>query len=56
MLPVTLGVIVALFAIQRRGTERVGRMFGPIMILWFVTLAVLGAIEIIQRAGRAARR
>jgi KUP system potassium uptake protein len=37
-----------LFAIQRRGTERVGRLFGPIMILWFVVLAVLGAIEIIH--------
>jgi KUP system potassium uptake protein len=48
VLPVTLGVIVLLFAIQRRGTERVGRLFGPIMILWFVALAVLGAIEIFQ--------
>ena len=48
MLPVTLGVIVALFAIQRRGTARVGRLFGPIMILWFVVLAVLGAMEILQ--------
>jgi len=48
VIPVTLGVIVALFAIQRRGTERVGRMFGPIMILWFVVLAVLGAMEIVR--------
>ena len=48
VIPVTLGVIVALFAIQRRGTERVGRMFGPIMILWFVALAVLGAMEIVH--------
>jgi KUP system potassium uptake protein len=46
VLPVTVGVIVVLFAIQRRGTERVGRLFGPIMILWFVVLAVLGAVEI----------
>ena len=46
VLPVTIGVIVALFAIQRRGTDRVGRLFGPIMILWFAVLAVLGAIEI----------
>jgi KUP system potassium uptake protein len=48
VLPVTLGVIVALFAIQRRGTARVGRLFGPIMVLWFVALAVLGAMEILQ--------
>jgi KUP system potassium uptake protein len=48
VLPVTLGVIVALFAIQRRGTARVGRLFGPIMLLWFATLAILGAIEIVN--------
>jgi KUP system potassium uptake protein len=48
VLPVTLGVIVALFAIQRRGTARVGRLFGPIMILWFIALAVLGAMEIVR--------
>jgi KUP system potassium uptake protein len=48
VLPVTLGVIVALFMIQRRGTEKVGRLFGPIMILWFVVLAALGAVEIVN--------
>jgi KUP system potassium uptake protein len=47
VLPVTLGIIIGLFAIQRRGTEKVGRMFGPIMILWFTVLAILGVIEII---------
>jgi KUP system potassium uptake protein len=48
VLPVTLGVIVVLFAIQRRGTARVGRLFGPIMVLWFLTLAVLGILEIVR--------
>ena len=48
VLPVTLGVIIALFAIQRRGTARVGKLFGPIMLLWFATLAILGAIEIVS--------
>ncbi len=48
VLPITLAVIVALFAIQRRGTERVGRLFGPIMIVWFIALAVLGVLEIMQ--------
>jgi KUP system potassium uptake protein len=48
VLPTTLAVIVLLFGIQRRGTARVGRLFGPIMILWFVALAVLGAIEILN--------
>ncbi len=48
VLPVTLGVIAVLFAIQRRGTEKVGRLFGPIMVLWFLTLAVLGVMQIVQ--------
>jgi KUP system potassium uptake protein len=48
VLPVTLGIIAVLFAIQRRGTDRVGRLFGPVMILWFVGLAVLGAMEIVR--------
>jgi KUP system potassium uptake protein len=46
VVPVTLLIIVALFAIQSRGTERVGRLFGPIMLVWFVVLAVSGAIAI----------
>jgi KUP system potassium uptake protein len=49
VLPITLGILVALFALQRRGTARVGGLFGPIMVLWFVTLAVLGILAI-QRA------
>jgi KUP system potassium uptake protein len=48
VLPVTLFVIVVLFAIQRRGTERVGKMFGPIMIAWFATLAILGVMAIVR--------
>ena len=47
VLPITLGIIVALFALQSRGTARVGRLFGPIMVLWFGTLAVLGVREIV---------
>jgi KUP system potassium uptake protein len=47
VLPITLGIIVALFAMQRRGTARVGGLFGPIMVLWFGTLAALGAAEIV---------
>lgn len=47
VLPITLVILIALFAIQRRGTEKVGRLFGPIMLLWFLTLAVLGAVQIV---------
>ena len=46
VLPITLGILVALFAIQSRGTARVGGMFGPIMVLWFGTLAAIGIREI----------
>jgi KUP system potassium uptake protein len=48
VLPVTLGIIVALFAIQRRGTEKVGRMFGPIMLLWFAVIGALGLVAILR--------
>lgn len=42
ILPVSLAVLIAIFAIQPLGTEKVGKAFGPIMLLWFVTLAGLG--------------
>jgi KUP system potassium uptake protein len=51
VLPLTLVVIVVLFAIQRRGTERVGRLFGPVMVLWFVVLATLGVVSILKTPG-----
>ncbi len=46
IIPVTAVIIVILFAVQRRGTAAVGRAFGPVMIAWFVTIGVLGAIGI----------
>ncbi len=48
VVPVTLVVIVILFLIQQHGTDKVGRLFGPIMILWFGTLAVTGAGAVLQ--------
>ncbi len=42
VIPITVTIIVILFAIQRLGTGFVGRLFGPIMLVWFVTIAVLG--------------
>ena len=42
VVPVTVGVIVGLFIYQRRGTARVGALFGPVMIVWFLVLAVTG--------------
>ena len=46
VVPITLVIVVALFAIQRRGTASVGILFGPVMALWFSVLAVLGMLEI----------
>ena len=48
VVPVTLAIIVALFAIQRYGTERIGRLFGPIMLLWFAVLAYTGTVSIVR--------
>ncbi|MEU7823177.1 potassium transporter Kup [Catellatospora sp. NPDC049133] len=42
IIPVTAVIIVALFMVQRRGTAAVGRVFGPIMIAWFLVIAVFG--------------
>lgn len=45
-LPLALGVLLALFMLQKHGTARVGMLFGPVMLLWFAVLAVLGAMSI----------
>jgi KUP system potassium uptake protein len=46
--PLTVMIIVALFLIQSRGTGRIGRLFGPVMLVWFSTLAILGIAHIAQ--------
>jgi len=46
VVPITLVILVALFAVQSRGTGRVAAFFGPIMFTWFAVLAVLGALHI----------
>jgi len=51
VIPITIVLLVALFMMQRHGTGHVGRLFGPIMLLWFATLAVLGAVQIVQQPG-----
>jgi KUP system potassium uptake protein len=48
VVPISIGVLVALFLIQRRGTAAVGQLFGPIMLVWFAALAVAGASQIAQ--------
>jgi len=47
-LPIAIAVLLAFFAIQSRGTARLGGWFGPIMLIWFVTLAALGIKSSVQ--------
>ena len=49
VVPIAVVILIAVFAIQRHGTDRVGRMFGPIMVLWFVVIAMLGVISLSQQ-------
>jgi KUP system potassium uptake protein len=48
VVPVTVGILVALFMIQKQGTGLVGRYFGPVTVIWFLTLAALGVASIVQ--------
>ncbi len=49
VLPICAAVLVGLFAMQRFGTGLVGKLFGPVIVLWFGVLAVTGALEIAQQ-------
>ncbi len=46
IVPVTMAILIGLFVIQRKGTESIGRLFGPVMVVWFVVIGVLGATNI----------
>jgi KUP system potassium uptake protein len=48
VVPISLGILIGLFAVQRKGTGAVGWLFGPLILIWFVVIAVLGAREIVQ--------
>jgi KUP system potassium uptake protein len=49
VIPISLVLLVGLFAVQRRGTAAVGGLFGPVMLVWFAVLAVLGVANIVQQ-------
>jgi len=51
IIPAAIVILLGLFLIQRHGTGTVGSVFGPVMILWFATLAVLGIAHIVQEPG-----
>jgi KUP system potassium uptake protein len=48
IVPITVAILIALFLFQSRGTEGVGKIFGPITLIWFLTLAVMGLYWIFQ--------
>ena len=47
VVPLSLGILTGLFAVQHRGTAAVGRVFGPVMVLWFAAIAAAGAREVL---------
>jgi KUP system potassium uptake protein len=49
VVPISAVVLTGLFAVQRSGTERVGRVFGPVMLLWFTALGAAGLNQVIRR-------
>jgi KUP system potassium uptake protein len=51
VLPLSVVVLIAVFALQPQGTARIGALFGPIMTIWFVTIGVLGVAGIIRHPG-----
>jgi KUP system potassium uptake protein len=51
VVPITLIVLICLYAVQRKGTAGIGKMFGPVMLLWFSVLALMGLYNIIRVPG-----
>ena len=51
VLPLSVVVLIALFVLQPQGTARIGRLFGPVMTLWFLTIGVLGLLGIVRHPG-----
>ncbi len=48
ILPIAVAILLALFAVQRYGTARIGGAFGPIMLVWFVVIGLLGLLQVVQ--------
>lgn len=51
VIPITLVILCALFFIQRSGTQAVGKLFGPIMVVWFLALGALGLLHLVKAPG-----
>lgn len=50
IIPITIGILIGLFAVQSRGTAGIARVFGPIMLVWFSTLGVLGLVSVLGQS------
>ncbi len=55
VVPITVVILIGLFWFQRRGTEGVGKVFGPMMVVWFAMLAILGVYQIVRSPGCSSR-
>jgi KUP system potassium uptake protein len=51
VVPITIAVLIGLFVVQSRGSERIGAYFGPIMALWFAVLAIAGFVQVVREPG-----
>ena len=51
IIPITIAILVALFAVQHRGTAGIGAVFGPVMLAWFAVIGLLGAAQIVLQHG-----
>ena len=51
VVPITIIILIGLFLIQKMGTQKVGRLFGPIMLIWFLVLGGLGLNQVLQHSG-----
>ncbi|MGN6333849.1 MAG: potassium transporter Kup [Motilibacteraceae bacterium] len=49
VVPIAIVILTALFAVQRYGTHRVGALFGPVMVVWFLVLGLAGLVEVVRR-------
>jgi hypothetical protein len=51
VMPMAVAILLGLFAVQRFGTEKIGRTFGPVMLVWFSVIAILGVASIVRHPG-----
>ena len=48
VIPITIAILIGLFLVQKRGTAKIGAIFGPVMLLWFATIGALGAVHLVR--------